>query len=78
MLFAFLDLEFLVSLFSSLGGALKIDFPLSIFSLAISIFQSLFLELTLLAGETNTVVLEEAVLGEEKSYPKLVLSETDI
>ena len=64
-------------MFSSLGGALKIDFPLSIFSLAISILQSLFLELILLAGETNTVVLEEAILREEKSYPKLVLSEAD-
>ena len=30
---------------------------------------------TLLAGETNIVVLDEAILGEEKSYPKPVLSE---
>ena len=47
------------------------------FSLAISILHSLFLELTLLAGETNTVVLEEAILEEEKSYSKLVLLEID-
>ena len=45
------------------------------FSLAISVLHSLFLELTLLAGETNIVVLEEAILGEEKLYLKPVLSE---
>ena len=68
-------LGFLVSFFSSLRDAPKIDLPLSMFSLAISVLVSLFLELTLLAGETNIVVLEEAILGEEKSYPKPVLSE---
>ena len=35
----------------------------------------MFLELTLLASETNIVVLEEAILGEEKSYSKTVLLE---
>ena len=55
--------------------ALRIDLSLSNFSLAISVLISSFLELTLLAGETNIVVLEEAILGEEKSYPKPVLSE---
>ena len=54
-----------------------IDLPLSKFSLAISVLDSLFSELTLLAGETNTVVLDEAILGEEKSYPKPVLSNAD-
>ena len=53
----------------------RIDLPLSKFSLAISVLDSLFSELTLLAGETNIVVLDEAILGEEKSYPKPVLSE---
>ena len=48
------------------------------FSLAISVLQLLFSELTLLVGETNTVVLEEAILGEEKSYPKSILSEADL
>ena len=60
-----------------LRGAPKIDLPLSTFSLVISVLHSLFSELTLLAGETNIVVLEEAILGEEKSYPKPVLSEVD-
>ena len=54
------------------------DLPLSMFSLAILVLQSLFSELTLLVGETNTVVLEEAILGEEKSYPKPILSEADL
>ena len=58
----------------NLRGALRIDFPLSKFSLAISILISSFLELTLSAGETNIVVLEETILGEENSYPKSVLS----
>ena len=75
MLLTFLVLGFLVSFFSTLGGAPKIDFPLSKFSLAISILNLLFLELTLSTGETNTVVLDEEILGEEKSYPKPVLSE---
>ena len=55
--------------FSTLGGAPKIDLPLSKFSLAISVLNSLFSKLTLSAGETNTVVLKEAILGEEKSNP---------
>ena len=57
--------------------AARIDLPLSTFSLATLVLNSLFSELTLLAGETNTVVVEEVILGEEKSYPKLVLSEVD-
>ena len=32
---------------------------------------------TLLAGETKTVVLVEAILGEEKSYPKPVQLEAN-
>jgi len=75
LLFTFLVLGFLVSFFSTLRGASRIDFPLSKFSLAISVLVSSFLELTLLASEINTVVLDEAILGEEKSYPKPVLSE---
>ena len=55
--------------------ALRIDLSLSNFSLAISVLISSFLELTLLVGETNTIVLEEAILGEEKSYPKPILLE---
>ena len=46
-------------------------------SLAKIVLTSLFSKLTLLASETNTVVLEEAILGEEKSYAKPVLSEAD-
>ena len=55
--------------------ALRIDLSLSNFSLAISVLISSFLELTLLVGETNTIVLEETILGEEKSYPKPILLE---
>ena len=66
-----------MSFFSTLRDAPKIDLPLSTFSLAILVLHSLFSELTLLAGETNTIVLEEAILEEEKSYPKLVLSKAD-
>ena len=47
------------------------------FSLVKTVLTSLFSELTLLAGETNIVVLKEVILGEEKSYPKPVLSEVD-
>ena len=65
-----LVLGFLVSFFSSLGGAPKIDLPLSMFSLANSFLISLFLISTLLVGGTKTVVLEVAILGEEKSYSK--------
>ena len=49
------------------------DLPLSMFSLFTSVSSSLFSELTILAGETKIVELEEAILGKEKSYPKLVL-----
>ena len=48
------------------------------FSLAIPVLYSLFSELTLLVGETNTVVLEEAILEEEKSDLKSILSEADL
>ena len=72
-----LVLGFLVSFFSSLGGAPKINLPLSMFSLAKTVFTSLFSDSTLLAGETKIVVLEEALLGEEKSYPKLIQLEAD-
>ena len=54
-----------------------IDLPLSMFSLAIIVLTSMFSDSTLLARETKTVVLEEAILGEEKSYSKLVQSEVD-
>ena len=47
------------------------------FSLANSLLTSLFSVSIILAGRTKTVVLEEAILGEEKSYPKLVQSEAD-
>ena len=60
-----------------LRGAPKIDLPLSMFSLAKTILTSLFLDSTLLASETKTVVLVEAILEEEKSYPKPVRSEAD-
>ena len=76
-MFPFLALEFLVSFLSSLGGAPKIDFPLSMFLLAKIVLTSLFSNSTLLVGETNTVVLVKAILGEEKSYPKLVRLEAD-
>ena len=47
------------------------------FLMAKTVLTSLFSQLTLLAGETKIVVLEEAILGEEKSYPKVVQSEAD-
>ena len=72
-----LSTGFLLSFLSSLGGAPKIDLPLFMFSLANSFLTSLFLISTLLAGGTKTVVLVEAILGEEKSYPKPVRSEAD-
>ena len=59
------------------GGAPKIDLPLSMFSLAKTVLTLVFSDSTLLVGETKTVVLEEAILGEEKSYPKLDQSEAD-
>ena len=64
-------------IFSSLGGASKIDLPLSMFSLANSFLNSLFSVLTLLARGTKTVELVKAILGEEKSYPKPVQLEAD-
>ena len=60
-----------------LRGAPKIDLPLSKFSLANSVLISLFSVLTLLAGEIKTVVLEEAVLEEERPYSKPIQSEAD-
>ena len=47
------------------------------FSLANSVLISLFLILALLVGGTKIVVLEEAVLEEERPYPKPVWSEAD-
>ena len=46
------------------------------FSLAILVLTSLF-SITLLLGGTKTVVLVEAVLDEERPYPKPVRSEAD-
>ena len=69
--------RFLISFLSSLGGAPKIDLPLSIFSLANSFLTSLFLVSTLLVEGTKTVVLEVAILGKKKSYLKSVQSEVD-
>ena len=60
-----------------LRGAPKIDLPLSKFSLVNSVLISLFLILTLLVRGTKTVVLEGAVLEEERPYPKPVQSEAD-
>ena len=68
---------FLVSFLASLGGASKIDLPLSMFSLTNSFLTSLFSISTLLARGTKIVVLVETILGEEKSYPKPVQSEAD-
>ena len=65
-MFPFLALRFLVSFLSCLGGAPKIDLPLSMFSLANTFFTSLFSNSTLLVEETKTIVLVEAILGEEK------------
>ena len=48
------------------------------FLLANTFFTSLFSDSTLLVGETKTVVLEKAILGEEKSYPKPIRSEAEI
>ena len=70
-------MEILISFLSSLGDAPKINLPLSIFLLANSFLTSLFSVSILLAGGTKTVVLVEAILGEEKSYFKLVHSEED-
>ena len=54
-----------------------LSIPLSMFSLAKAILTSLFSNSTLLAGRTKTVVLVDAILGEEKSYPKPVQLEVD-
>ena len=62
LLLTFLVLGFLVSFFSTLGDAPRIDLPLSKFSLAISVFASSFLELSLSVDETNIIVLDEAIL----------------
>ena len=74
---SFLSLRVFGLFLFQLRGALKIDLPLSMFSLANTFFTSLFSDLTVLARETKTVVLVEAILGEEKSYPKSVRSEAD-
>ena len=66
----FLALEFFISFLSCLGGAPKIDLPLSMFSLANTFCTSLFSNSALLLGGTKIVVLVEVILGEEKSYPK--------
>ena len=60
-----------------LRSAPKIDLPLSMFSLAKSVLTSLFSISTLLLGGIKTVVLVEAILEEEKPYPKPVQSEAD-
>ena len=59
------------------GGAPKIDLPLSMFSLANTFCTSLFSDSTLLLRGTKTVVLVEAVLEEERPYPKPVQSKAD-
>ena len=53
------------------------DLPLSKFSLAKSVLTLLFSISTLLLEGTKTVALVEAMLEEEKSYPKPVRSEAD-
>ena len=73
-MFPFLALGFLISFLSNLGGASKIDLPLSMFSLANTFCTTLFSDSLLLLGGTKIVVLAEAILGEEKSYPKPVQS----
>ena len=47
------------------------------FLLAKAVLTSMFSESTLLVRETKTVVLKEAVFGEENSYPKPDQSEAD-
>ena len=73
-MFPFLALGFLISFLSNLGGASKIDLPLSMFSLANTFCTSLFSDSLLLLGGKKTIVLAEVILGEEKSYPKPVQS----
>ena len=72
-----LSLGFLISFLSSLGGTPKIDLPLSMFSLANSLLILLFSVSILSIVGTKTVLRIEAILGEEKSYPKLVRSNAD-
>ena len=62
---------------NSFRGAPKIDLPLSKFSLTRLILTSMFSISVLLAGGTKIVVLVEAILEEERPYPKLVQSEAD-
>ena len=47
------------------------------FSLAKTVLTLVFSNSTLLVGETKAVVVEEAILGKEKSYPKSVQLEAD-
>ena len=54
-----------------------IDLPLSKFSLAKSVLTSLFSISTLLLKGIKTVVLVEAILEEERPYPKPVRLEAD-
>ena len=68
-MFPFLALGFLVSFLSSFGVAPKIDLPVSMFSIAKAVLTSLLSNSKLLVGETKTIVLVEAILGKEKSYP---------
>ena len=75
--FPFLALKFLISFSSRLGSAPKIYLPLSTFSLANSFLTLMFSVSTLLLGGTKTVVLVEAILGEEKSYHKPIQFEID-
>ena len=76
-MFPFLALGFFISFLSCLWGAPKIDLPLPMFSLANTFCTSLFSNSTLLLGGTKIVILAEAILGEEKSYPKPVRSKAD-
>ena len=59
------------------NGAPKIDLPLSMFSLPKSVLTLVFSISTLLVGGKKTVELVEAILGEEKSYPKPIRSKAD-
>jgi len=54
---------------SSIGGAPKIDLSLFVFSITKTDFISLFLDSKILAGETNIVVLEEAILEKINHTP---------
>ena len=60
-----------------LRGAPKIDLPLSKFSLAKSVLTLLFSISTLLLVGTKTVILEDAILEREKSYPKPIQPKAD-